>query len=518
MKSEMHIARKTVAIAVTGLALVLAAGLTASPQPKPDIGGALEGAFFGGEGLSQEDLQIYADAAGGVYRLWVDSWKREGGDVRFQRSVDDGQTWAEAIVLDRDKGKAASTSPTLAVDGAGRLLAMWRTKLLANPGGKEIQFRMSPDRGATWPGPVQVLNHGRQGLSGTLSGDRQGHVYAVWYDERSGPARRSRRSLEVFFNRSEDFGRLWLADDARLSGKEIAPGGRSISSQPKVQSDDKGRVYVAWVDGRSGRTEILARASDDHGKSWGPEIIVSRGALSASRHQLLTDGAGRVFLIWHDNRLGPFDVFFARSEDGGKQWSEPARLSRGRPGAAVSAAPHMAVARDGHVYAVWHDTRNGREDIYANISSDWGRTWLDKDIRLDRDDAGTGVSQFPQVVVGPDGTVAVAWADDRTGFKRILLTRSVDRGKTWLDREISVDKDTPPAEQTQSVKLAAGAPGVIHVMWEVARPEALGAQKRVAYRRVVLPQAMSTVAPPLPTVVPPMPTVVPPMPTVAPPR
>ncbi len=202
-----------------------------------------------------------------------------------------------------------------------------------------------------------------------------------------------------------------------------------------------------------------------------------------------------MLLVWSDGRLGPEDLFFARSEDGGKQWSEPVRLSRHRPGVATSTAPHMAMARDGRVYVAWQDTRNGREDIYLNLSPDWGRTWLDKDIRLDRDEAGTGISEFPHVLVRADGGVVVAWSDDRTGFEQILLTRSGDGGKTWLDREIRVDTATKPAERARGVKLAADASGVVYAVWEVWKGEGTQIQKRVAYRRLVLPEATSAVAP-----------------------
>src|SRR5262249_23673084 len=276
---------------------------------------------------------------------------------------------------------------------------------------------------------------------------------------RPAPALRSQRGLMIFFNHSPDSGQTWLSHDLRLSedqrpsalgagtksgttaggadsggdasdGKGATPRRERnrgfIRAQPRIQADPRGRVFVAWMDNRGGLTEIYFRASTDHGQSWGPEINVSRGASSAREHQLLTDGQGRVFLAWTDSRDGKPDVFFARSEDGGATWAAPVRVSHRAVGATSSISPNMAIGPDGRLYVAWQDQRNGRDDIYLNVSADRGQSWLGQDIRLDRDDAGTGISRSPQVVVGGPGTVAVIWEDDRAAFEQLLLNLSTD--------------------------------------------------------------------------------------------
>lgn len=479
---------------------VLAAG-PGWPQGGPARRGAPGGSFLGqAAGAGQADPRVVVDDRGGVYRVWVDQWDGQGRDIRFQRSADGGMTWLpEALVLDRDKpADGRSTAPRLLVDGSGRLLTLWRTKLREGGGRKELRFLSSPDRGASWPGPPRVLNRGGGALEGDLATDGQGRVYAAWYDERLGAATgagtRSRRGFVIYFNRSEDGGQSWLAEDVRLSGagpedREGAPGARrraAFSAQPRIQADRQGRVVAAWVDNREGRTEVYVRVSEDRGRTWGPELNVSRGASSATDHQLLTDGEGRVYLVWTDARDGLDDVFFARSEDGGRRWEAPVRLSRRPVGATLSTAPHLALGPRGHLYVAWQDRRHGREDVYLNLSRDYGRTWLAEDLRLDRDDAGTGVSRRPFVAVGPDGRVAVAWDDDRSGFGQILLTWSADGGRTWLDREVRVDTTTGPGEDARGVRLAWDPAGRLHAAWEVWAPAQGSGPRRVEYRRLGL--------------------------------
>jgi hypothetical protein len=468
-----------------------------SPGQGQGQGQSFEG-FLTGPQPGQTNPQIAVDGGGRVYWLWVDSLRRQRADIKLQRSVDGGVTWVgEAITVDEDKpASGEGVSPVLVSDAAGRVMVLWRAKVRRGASLKEMKFVMSPDGGATWERPSKVLNRGQQGLSGDLAADGQGNVYATWYDERRRPRGTpgpEGRAFDIYFNRSQDFGRTWLTEDVPLTGTE--PGAQGRGFQPRLQSDGKGGVYIAWVETRTGRTEIFFRASHDHGKTWDPEINVSRGGLSATNHQLLVDSAGNVMLVWTDNRSGPSDVFFARSDDGGRHWATPVRLTRTRIGSSRAEVPHMAASRDGRVYVAWQDKRNGREDIYLNVSADGGKTWLDQDIRLDRDDIGTGVSEFPHVLVRADGSVVVAWSDDRNGYEQVLLTVSADGGKTWLDREIRVDTDTKPRHRARGVKLAANAAGVIYAVWEDWEGGGSAVQKSVAYRRVVLPDARSAAAP-----------------------
>jgi hypothetical protein len=467
------------------------------------------------EALNEIRPQVFVDGAGHVYRLWVDEWAGQGRHIRFQASPDGGRTWLPApLTLDRDTpADGRSTAPAFAIDPAGgRLYAVWRLKLA--DGSKHIRLSSSSDRGAGWQ-PALTLNNQGAAFSGQIAAPGDGQVYVVWYDERRGRpapalARRSERGLMIFFNRSADGGQTWLPQDVRLStpGEErpdatpedrdpAAPTaeaqagdgarrGAFLSAQPRIQADAQGRVIVAWIDNREGRTEIYARSSSDGGRTWGAEVNVSRGGHSAREQEILTDGTGGVFLVWTDNRDGTPNVFFARSTDGGRSWDPPVSVSRGPRGQSIALAPSMALGPDGRLYVVWQDRRHGREDIYLNVSADGGKSWLDRDVRLDRDGAGTAISRAPQVVSGAPGEVAVVWEDDRAGFEQILLTRSADGGRTWLPAEVRVDVTTPPRMRARNPHAVWDRAGVLHVVWERWAGPDRDAEKRAEYRRVEL--------------------------------
>jgi hypothetical protein len=147
----------------------------------------------------------------------------------------------------------------------------------------------------------------------------------------------------------------------------------------------------------------------------------------------------------------------------------------------------MALDPDGRLYVAWQDRRNGREDIYMNISADRGKTWLERDIRLDRDDPGTGISRTPYVVARKGGHVAVVWSDDRSGFDRLLLNWSRDGGATWPAEEISVDVPGAATDHARNGRLAWDETGVLHAVWEAWKGEGQQVEKHVEYRRLTLP-------------------------------
>jgi len=92
--------------------------------------------------------------------------------------------------------------------------------------------------------------------------------------------------------------------------------------------------------------------------------------------------------------------------------------------------PHIATGPQGGVYVVWTDERNGgANDIYVNVSSNHGATWLSKEVKLT--DAKHLFVIDPVVeVVG--NRVVVQWAQvDEKDVHQIMSRSSEDQGATW---------------------------------------------------------------------------------------
>jgi hypothetical protein len=124
-----------------------------------------------------------------------------------------------------------------------------------------------------------------------------------------------------------------------------------------------------------------------------------------------------------------------------------------------------------HVYAVWHDSRNGLSDIYFNSSANNGISWRDGaddgDIMLVRsadggvtwntpnrvnNDATTRGQFQPWIAVKPTGVIDVVWYDRRNdpndSFLEVYMGASTDRGLTFVNSVVSDVSFGPPPPPT----------------------------------------------------------------------
>jgi hypothetical protein len=122
-------------------------------------------------------------------------------------------------------------------------------------------------------------------------------VFVVWEDSRSG-------SKDIYFSRSADRGRTWLAADVRL---DTDPAGSASSVNPRIAVSGQ-LVCVVWEDLRNGAGDIYLRRSLDGGINWLPvEVRLDTdplGAAASSNPQLLLAGT-TIYVAWMDGRNEP---------------------------------------------------------------------------------------------------------------------------------------------------------------------------------------------------------------------
>jgi hypothetical protein len=170
--------------------------------------------------------------------------------------------------------------------------------------------------------------------------------------------------------------------------------------------------------------------------------------------------ADEVYLAWCDNREFDYNIYFARSLDGGASFIDSRRINDDSgTGKARQEFPEIAAGPGKMVAVVWTDNRSGDEDTYIAASADsgasFGRNW-----RVDDGPSGTNQSH-PSIAVTSSGRVAVAWEDDRGGAKNIRCAFSND-GQTF-GPSVQVNTDNSGNEHFRP-RLAAGTSG-FHAVW-----------------------------------------------------
>lgn len=212
-------------------------------------------------------------------------------------------------------------------------------------------------------------------------------------------------------------------------------------SNPVVAVDDKGTAYVAWVTRYANLTPSPSSAhflskSTDRGKTWTttqitpfvPENINNFGGYML---QWSPEGGaeGSLHLVYEGSKrpeiVNEADIFYRRSGDGGKTWSEPTVVNDDDPKEVFfSGLPHLQVAPNGRLDAVWFDTRDdpglSSNDVYYAYSTDNGQTWSKNQRITDRTinrQVGPFAGNFdlngPPGLASTDAYALIGWDDTR---------------------------------------------------------------------------------------------------------
>ncbi len=222
-----------------------------------------------------------------------------------------------------------------------------------------------------------------------------------------------------------------------------------------------GALYLCWTHFTSTTAAITFSRSVDGGQTWSASISVVNGGGLFFLPQ--TQGCspavgpdGTVYVAWEDFHR-PDRIVIDRSFDGGQTFGADRTVATITPiddplhgfgwKFRTNSFPSLGVGPDGTLYVAWADQRNGDADILVSRSTDRGVTWS-APVRVNDDPMGNGRHQFfPWLAVGPDGTVHVIFYDNRLGdgtLFNLFYTRSTDKGVTWSpNQRVSSTSSSP---------------------------------------------------------------------------
>jgi len=171
----------------------------------------------------------------------------------------------------------------------------------------------------------------------------------------------------------------------------------------------------------------------------GEPVNLSNTGGESIRVQLFVDG-NDVYTVWSDDSIGGVDdVFFAKSNDGGRLFDTPINLSQNN---GSSAFPRLAVT-ESNVYVTWYDYSPGQSDIFFAKSIDGGKSF---DVTNISDTPMpsynpwiTAFSNYVYIVFNdggrsailefPDGQTRIV--DISTGDEELVILVSQDYGETF---------------------------------------------------------------------------------------
>jgi len=280
-------------------------------------------------GSGQFDAQIAVDPVDRhtVFAAWLDNHKRE---VVLARSSDLGATWSFAIAANSD---VQLDKPALAVRGQNVYVAFNHEE--------EVWVATSQDGGRSFV-PARVNPDSRPGWSllGSSTVDTAGNAYLAWasYSKAGG----ARGSVNLYIAKSADIGKTWISKPLDTSAaspdcKDEDCGEAYLGAQIAITSDSDGTLYALWNSGRAalGPQEIYFSSSTNGGENWLPRATVSQaGAGVEHAFPAIAAGAnGDVRIAWMASRKADhWNTYYRSSSNGGATWTDEIRISQYVPG------------------------------------------------------------------------------------------------------------------------------------------------------------------------------------------
>ncbi len=403
-------------------------------------------------------------------------------------SADGARTWKQ-IPVPAPKGERECYAPDAAFTADGTLHMSFVTLRGAGHVPNAAWIVHSSDGGRTWSAPARVA--GRLAFQVRLAADPSAprRLYLTWVQGTEvGLYRFSTVGAPIRTMRSDDGGEHWepsVQTSSRARARVLAPA-------PAV--GPHGELYVLYLDlaedrldyeggheGRAGppyagRWKLVLGRSPDRGATW-QESVVDEQVVPSERivafippfPSLAIDGAsGKLYVAFHDARLGDPDVWLWTRERDGARWSGPLRVNDTRPrDGTAQYLPRLAVSPGGRLDVLYYDRRDDPENALNHVSlqssANAGRSFTRRLRLSDRpfsSRVGFGVDRgLPDLgsrlgLVSAQARTLGVWSDTRAGT-RISLKQDIAR------RVVAFAEPPQRLDTPINVLLIAGGAGFV---------------------------------------------------------
>lgn len=279
---------------------------------------------------------------------------------------------------------------------------------------------------------------------------------------------------EVFYQQVDENGRKNPAEPVNVSqSPDIFSWLPRIAHHP----ENPDIIFVVWQDivfsGGSHGGEIFFTKSENGGRSFERPVNLSNtqnGAGKGRLSQRIWDNGsldlaigqeGNIYITWTEYE-GRLRV--TRSTDGGDTFTEPVTLADDSH-AGPARAPSIAV-HDRHVQVVWSVGEDAAGDIYHAGSKNSGEDFDDSEVAIETN----GYSDAPQIAFDSRGVLHLVFGESEDGPRRssriLYVSKQQDESVFNEPRELS-EAHTEEFESVHYPTIRIGRNENLYILWEI---------------------------------------------------
>ncbi len=242
-----------------------------------------------------------------------------------------------------------------------------------------------------------------------------------------------------------------------------------------LASDGGSGAFILWQDRRNGTQDklYLQHVSAVGNPLWTADGIPLTSTTGYQYYpQMISDGAGGVFIVWQDNRWAvDYDIYAQHvSAQGVPLWTANGVPVCSTPGNQYN--PQLVSDGQGGIIVTWQDKRNADFDIYAQRVKSTGQLmWATNGIVI----CNTPGDQVnPVITTDQLNGAIIAWTDYRggTGFSDVWAQRVLYNGQvTWgpITGQIDGIAVCQATNSQWNVQIAPDGVGSAYVVWQDRR-------------------------------------------------
>lgn len=370
---------------------------------------------------------------------------------RFQLSVRDG-AW-ETTGTPIDGGNGGPSSPDVAMDSHGNVIAIWRQHVLPS---QSVLVNHYDARTGQWSGPQVIANFDTDSRVPRVAMNDAGNAVAVWLQN------------------DDQYDRVWAShydpDTGWDAPVQLDVTNTGDAQPPRIAMNPGGEAVAVWRQFEAGASQAwLSRYVV--GTGWGvAEPVQDSGQPVATLDvdpEVGLDAEGTAVVLVHDEMFNVLAVPH-RVESG---WGVPDLLIRG-PADGFA----MAMAHTGHGLAMWQFPQPSRIHVWHFDPGGASRLH----VLMEREESEFGQLQFGDVAVNPAGDGVAVWYQYSPPPAQLWISTYSAATDDWSEPQGLLAECDPAALGAQ---VGIDPRGHAHVMWyvgEVSARVGLMTSRRVA--------------------------------------